>query len=94
MKKHPKRFDLLEAYLTCLTQELETHTHEPNYLDEDTKNFQESMEDLKEYIDVGEYGIAYELIVALLEHAPFQVSPKFALTLLKVGLLLEGKRTE
>ena len=92
MKKHQKRLALLEAHLIGLAKELGTHIHEPNYLDESTKTFQESMEDVNEYIDVGEYGIAYELIVALLEQAPFLVSANFALKLLKVGLLLEGKR--
>jgi hypothetical protein len=93
MKKHQKRLALLEAHLITLAKELRMHAHQPNYLGPNIKTFEESMDDLNEYIEVGEYGIAYELIVALLKHAPFHLSPKFTLTLLEVGLLLEGKKT-
>jgi hypothetical protein len=47
---------------------------------------------IREYIDVaGEYAIAYESLVCLLEFRPFKVSGPVAIQLLEVGLLLKFK---
>jgi hypothetical protein len=82
---------LLKDHLVFLIHELKTHAHEPNYLPKGLKSFSKSLDDLNEFLDAHEYGIAYELIVALLEKAPFSVTAEFACSLLKVGLLLDAK---
>jgi len=41
--------------------------------------------------DAREYGIAYESLISMLEHFPFQVSGRTAVRLLEVGLLLRYK---
>jgi hypothetical protein len=57
----------------------------------DTLQFDDEMTQLKEYLDVNEYGIAYESIVAALEQLPFILTGKAAVSLLEVGLALGFK---
>lgn len=60
----------------------------------DILSFEEHIEQLTEYLDVaGEYGIAYESMIAMLERAPFLLSSKAAIGLLEVALLF-GFKTE
>ena len=50
------------------------------------------MRQLHEYISVaGEYGIAYESIIATLEQIPFTLSAAVAIKLLEVGLIMQYK---
>jgi hypothetical protein len=50
-------------------------------------SFNEEMAQIKEFINVGEAGPAYEVIVATLEQAPFAISGSAAAALLELGLL-------
>ena len=57
-------------------------------------SFLEQMSQIREYISVaGEYGLAYECIVANLESIPYVLSGLQAIKLLEVGLLM-GFKTE
>jgi hypothetical protein len=50
------------------------------------------VESLREWVcDVNEFGIAYESIVATLEHHPFCLTGPIAVKLLEVGLLMGFK---
>lgn len=56
------------------------------------QGFSEQVEQIREWIeDVGEYGIAYESLVSMLEAFPFELSGHAAIKLLEVGLLLRFK---
>lgn len=56
--------------------------------------FDMQMDQIREWIeDVGEYGIAYESLVSLLELYPIQLSGSAAVKLLEVSLLF-GFKTE
>jgi hypothetical protein len=58
----------------------------------DGLSFSEHIEQLREWIlSVGEYGIAYESLVVILEKYPFRVSGRAAVQLLEVGLYLQYK---
>jgi hypothetical protein len=55
-------------------------------------SFVDEVEQIRGWIeDHGEYGIAYEALIAMLEAFPFQVSSRAAVKLLEVGLLLQFK---
>ena len=50
------------------------------------------MGQVREWVeDVGEYGIAYELLVSMLEEFPFQLSGQVAVKLLEAGILMRFK---
>jgi hypothetical protein len=56
--------------------------------------FSEEMKQIREFIEVaGEYGVAYESLVAAIESHPFVLSGKTAISLLELGLLL-GYKTD
>ena len=57
-----------------------------------TMSHKAEMDLIREFICVGgEYGLAYDYIIANLEQAPFVLSSKAALALLESGLLLKYK---
>lgn len=61
------------------------------------QSFSELIKQIREYIlEAGEYGLAYEVIVATLEAFPFCLSGPTVIRLLEVGLLLgyKTKRAE
>ncbi|SEL92877.1 hypothetical protein SAMN05216359_1279 [Roseateles sp. YR242] len=54
--------------------------------------FSGHVERLREWIeDANEFGIAYELLVSMLENFPFQLSGPTAVKLLEVGLVMQFK---
>lgn len=55
--------------------------------------FGDEMKQIREFIEFGEYGIAYESMVADIEALPFVLSGKAAVSLLELGLLL-GYKTD
>jgi hypothetical protein len=85
----------LEVRLLKVLKELEqqphvSHSYPPNRL-----SFPDEMKQIREYIEVaGEYGLAYDLIVAELEVHPFVLSGKAAISLLELGLLIGYKSDE
>ncbi|MDP1884365.1 MAG: hypothetical protein Q8L10_03260 [Candidatus Moranbacteria bacterium] len=54
-------------------------------------SFDEEMQQIQEYIDTSEYGIAYENIVTALESHPFALTGRDAVVLLELGLLFKFK---
>ena len=85
-------FELVESRLYLILLELRSQSHLSNYFGGATLSLDEELENIREYIeDAGEYGIAYDSIVSLLENAPFVLTSNAALALLEVGLLLGYK---
>jgi hypothetical protein len=59
---------------------------------ESMQSFAEQISQLYEYIEiVGEYGVAYELLVSMLERFPFILHGRVVINLLEVGLIFGFK---
>lgn len=84
--------ELVESRLNLIALELRGQSHLSNYFGKETLSLDEELNNIREYIEfAGEYGIAYESIVSLLENAHFVLTSKAAVALLEVGLLLGYK---
>ena len=83
---------LIEANLLAVLAELRQQSDVGNAFPPELLSFAEQVEQLREWIeDAGEYGIAYESLVATLEGFPFQLSGRAAVKLLEAGLLMRFK---
>jgi hypothetical protein len=87
------RITLIEQNLTVVLSKIEGQsevgaTYSPGLLP-----FEQHMAQIHEFIDVGEYGLAYESMVASLEGYAFRLSGSAAVKLLEVGRLF-GFKTE
>ncbi|WP_432241176.1 hypothetical protein [Herbaspirillum robiniae] len=84
----------LDATQQIILKELREQYNVAQYFPEDMMSYEEQLSNMQEYIeDAGEYGLAYENIVSLLEVFPFKLSGLACVRLLEVGLLL-GFKTE
>jgi hypothetical protein len=84
--------NIVRSRLMDVLQELQLQTDLATRYPENRLAFQDQMEQIREYIaDAGEYGIAYESIVANLEQVPFTLSAGAAVKLLEVGLIMRYK---
>jgi hypothetical protein len=82
---------LIKANLLVVLREVEAQPHVGKLVDK-LQSFNDQMQQLHEYLEIaGEYGIAYESLVRLLEQFPFQLSGRAAIKLLEAGLLLKYK---
>ncbi len=85
---------LVEANLHAILEELRIQSSVGESFPESQMTFREQMDQLYEYVDdSAEYGIAYEIVVCLLEGYRFTLSGSNAIKLLEIGLLL-GFKTE
>lgn len=85
-------FKLIEEKLLGLLNEMEIQTNLSSHYPDDRLSFTEEMSNIKKFIDIaGEYGLAYESIVANIEQVPFILSGKAAVNLLELGLLMKFK---
>ena len=86
--------ELIEANLLFILAEIRKQPDVGANFPVELRGFAEQLEQLREYIeDAGEYGIAYESLVCMLEEFPFQLSGRAAVKLLEVGLSM-GLKTE
>jgi hypothetical protein len=84
----------VETRLRRILDELERQADVSAAYRADALSFSDEMAQIREYIEVaGEYGAAYESLVATIESHPFVLSGKAAVSLLEVGLLL-GYKTD
>lgn len=84
--------NMVESRLMDILQELQMQTNLATHYPKNRLSFQDQMEQLREFIaDAGEYGIAYESIIADLEQIPFTLSGAAAIKLLEVGLVMQYK---
>lgn len=86
--------ETIRERLRAVLDEMKKQAKLSNHFGGQSLSFDEEMEQIREYIeDAGEFGIAYEVLVANLEQVPFLISGKSAVYLLEVGLLL-GYKTD
>jgi hypothetical protein len=84
----------IEERLLIVLSELERQPEVAKNYQPGVLPYNEEINQIKEYIELaGEYGLAYETIVASLEEHPFILSGIAAVKLLEVGLLM-GFKTE
>jgi hypothetical protein len=85
-------YTLIEANLTAALAEIRGQPNISKDIPLDRSSFADEIEQILGWIeDHGEYGIAYEALIALLEAFPFQLSGRAAVKLLEVGLLFRFK---
>ena len=90
----PNREEMIVENLSAVLAELKSQQDVGDQFPPDQKNFRDTMEDLREWVeDVNEYGLAYEVLVCMLESHPFRISGSAAVKLLEVALLLGYKTT-
>jgi hypothetical protein len=77
----------VEGSLTALLEELESQPEMAIFFPSDKLGYRDTLSNIREWLeDAGEYGLAYEVIVSLLESFDFKISGKSAVRLLEVGL--------
>ena len=85
-------YSLIEGNLSYILREMREQPEVSNFFSEDEMSYSEQIEQISEWIeDAGEYGLAYETIVCLLEKYPFKVSGGNGVRLLEVGLVFGYK---
>ena len=87
-------YQLIERNLSFVLAELGSQSEVASFSPPESLSYQEQIDQLSEWVnDAGEYGLAYENVVSMLESLPFKLSGKAAITLLEVGLIF-GFKTE
>jgi hypothetical protein len=85
--------ELVRSNLEYVLLELERQSNLAHCYPDERLSFKDEMLQIREYIGVGEYNLAYESILVNLEQVPFTVSGLAAIKLLEVGLVM-GYKTE
>ena len=87
-----KNSDCIKKNLSAVLAEIERQPEVGAQFPADLQSFADQLAQLREYVDdAGEYGLAYESIVAMLESFQFRLVGAVAVKLLEVGLLLGFK---
>jgi hypothetical protein len=85
-------YQILEKNLLSIIDELETQSHLGNKIPSNILSLEEQISQWRELIELaGEYEIAYESIISLLEILPFQLTNITAIKLIEVSLILRYK---
>jgi hypothetical protein len=83
---------LIEDNLLALASEMKSQLQLGNQLSPDQLSLEEQIAQLYEFIELaGEFEIAYELIISLLEILPFKLTGKTVVGLVEVSLLMRYK---
>jgi hypothetical protein len=82
---------LADDNLTLILRELEAQPQIGKYYPPTAMSYGDQVAQIREFIDVGEYLLAYEYINGALEEFPYSISGKAAIKLLEVGLLMGFK---
>jgi hypothetical protein len=86
------RSDRILRNLVSLIGEIESQGNVGRQFPAEMQSLRDQSSQLREFVEhAGEYGVAYESIVAMLERFPFVLSGMGAVRLLEVGLLLKYK---
>ena len=87
-------YKAIEDNLLLVLSEILSQPEVAAYFPPEMQSYDEQLVQIREYlVDAGEYGIAYELIVSILESFPFRLSGPASIKLLETGLLM-GFKTE
>jgi hypothetical protein len=85
-------FNLVELNLISVLSEIEAQPEVGAMFSPELQSYSDQITQLREYIeDAGEYGVAYESLVSMLEAFPFKVTGPSVVKLLEVALLLGFK---
>jgi hypothetical protein len=85
---------LIEGRLLRIVDEMAGQINEPAlapYYPAGRLPLAEELSQMREYVNCGENGLAYESIVANLESCPFTLSGGAAVSLLELGLIMQYK---
>ena len=86
------RVTLFRKKLSQILTEIEGQTQFLMSAPPSKQSYPEQLAQIREYVDeAGEFSLAYECLVAILETGPFQLSGSSAIRLLEIGLLLKFK---
>lgn len=86
-------WEAIRQRLASVLTEMTRQWHLSAYFPKNEMPFDEWMEQLREFVEVDEYELAYEGIILTLQDRPFVLSGKTAVGLLEVALLL-GYKTD
>jgi hypothetical protein len=82
----------IEQKLSLILSEVANQVTVGSTFPADQMSFEDEISQIREWVTLhGEYGIAYESLVAILEGFPFKLSGPAAVTLLEVGLTFKYK---
>lgn len=81
----------LEKRILLIIQELEFQERIEDDASKDFLTHKESLYQIKEFLEVGEYGLAYMSLVFYLEYYNFSISSFASVKLLELGLLMGFK---
>jgi hypothetical protein len=85
-------YRFIENNLSFVLAELGSQPEVGSFFPPESLSYQEQIGQLYEWVnDAGEYGLAYENVVSMLEVLPFKLSGKAAIKLLEVGLIFGFK---
>lgn len=84
----------VEKRLLVVLEELESQPELASSFPPELLSYKDTLANVREWVDLaGEYGLAYEVMVNLLEQFEFKLSGKAAIKLLEVGLYF-GYKTD
>lgn len=84
--------ELIAANLLLILEEIRSQPEVGKAMPAELLSYEGQVERCRKWIeDAGEYGIAYEALVSMLEEFPFKLSGSAAIRLLEVGLLMKFK---
>ncbi len=83
----------LQNRLLILLDELERQRSVGSTYSDKFLSYEDQMRQIREFIEIGEYGLAYEYLVGAVELHAFMLSGKAAISLLELGLAF-GFKTE
>ncbi len=89
MKLNNQQEKAIANNLLFIVNEIAKQEHLQFYYPPETMSFNEQIEEIREYIDVYEYGLAYEGILCIFNEVAFEVTSNTAIKLLEVGLLIK-----
>lgn len=89
-----KDYKFIEENLLIVLNELREQTDIASVLPPETMSYSDQLGQIEEFICLaGEYGIAYENIISLIEMVPIRLSGKAVIKLIEIALLF-GFKTE
>lgn len=85
-------FKIIESNLRAVLAEIQAQPEIGGVFPAELQSYTDQVQQIAEFIEqAGEYGVAYESLICMLERFPFTLSGPVAIKLLEVGLLMRFK---
>lgn len=85
-------FEVIESNLRAVLAEIQAQPEIGGVFPAELQTYADQVQQISEFIEqAGEYGVAYESLICMLERFPFTLSGPAAIKLLEVGLLMRFK---